>query len=101
MLREPVTREPMPREATNRDATRAPPVPVERQRLETLIEEADAPPLPAFYPRPSFEPAFQIPPVPEPERMPAPRLPQRAAQGEESNLAEMAQQLQAALRRLR
>jgi hypothetical protein len=53
----------MPREATNRDATRAPPVPVERQRLETLIEEADAPPLPAFYPRPSFEPAF-YPPVP-------------------------------------
>jgi flagellar protein FliO/FliZ len=105
MLREPVTREPMPSEATNRDATRAPPVPVERQRLETLIEEAGAPPLPdagpASYPRPSFEPAFQIPPVPEPERMPAPRLPQRAAQGGESNLAEMAQQLQAALRRLR
>ena len=42
-------------------------------------------------------PALQIPPVPEPERMPAPRLLQRAAQGEESNLAEMAQQLQAAL----
>ena len=51
---------------------------------------------PAFYPRP-----LQIPPVPEPERMPAPRLLQRAAQGEESDLAEMAQQLQAALRRLR
>jgi hypothetical protein len=103
MLREPVTREPMPREATNRDATRAPPMPVERQRLETLIEEAGTPPLPdagpAFYPRPSFEPAFQIPPAPK--RMPAAATDAAGGQYEESNLAEMAQQLQAALRRLR
>jgi flagellar protein FliO/FliZ len=113
------------REAMTREAMlRPPPVPVERQRLESLIEDAGAPPLlptpppdagPAFYPlpvRPSFElaahappvpplfePVFQIPPAPEPKRMPAPRLPQRAAQDEESNLAEMAQRLEAALRR--
>jgi hypothetical protein len=48
---------------------------------------------------PLFEPVFQIPPAPEPKRMPAPRLPQRAAQDEESNLTEMAQRLEAALRR--
>jgi hypothetical protein len=113
------------REAMTREAMlRPPPVPVERQRLESLIEDAGAPPRlptpppdagPAFYPlpvRPSFElaahappvpplfePVFQIPPAPEPKRMPAPRLPQRAAQDEESNLTEMAQRLEAALRR--
>jgi flagellar protein FliO/FliZ len=126
---EPVYVEPPPprpvREAMTREAMlRQPPVPVERQRLESLIEDAGAPPLlptpppdagPAFYPLPVlpsfelaahappvpplFEPVFQIPPVPEPKRMPAPRLPQRAAQDEESNLAEMAQRLEAALRR--
>jgi flagellar protein FliO/FliZ len=118
MTREPLTREPMPREAT----VRPPPVPVERQRLESLIEDIGAPPLlptppePAFYPPPvppsfepvahappappPFEPVFQIPPAPEPKRMPAaPPLPPRAAQSEESNLAEMAQRLEAALRR--
>jgi hypothetical protein len=86
----------MPREAMTREAIlRPPPVPVERQRLESLIEDAGAPPLlptpppdpgPAFYPLPvppsfepaahappvppPFEPVFQIPPAPEPKRMP-------------------------------
>jgi hypothetical protein len=121
MAREPwMAREPMPREAM----VRPPPAPVERQRLESLIEDAGAPPLlptppepgPAFYPPPvppsfepvahappvppPFEPVFQIPPAPEPKRMPAaPPLPPRPAQSEESNLAEMAQRLEAALRR--
>jgi flagellar protein FliO/FliZ len=53
---------------------------------------AHAPPLP-----PLFEPVFQLPPAPEPKQMPAPRP--RAAQDQESNLAEMAQRLEAALRR--
>jgi hypothetical protein len=53
-----------------------------------------APPL-----QPLFEPVFQIPPAPEPKRMPAPQPPQRTAQDEESNLAEMAQRLKAALQR--
>jgi flagellar protein FliO/FliZ len=131
MTREPITREtmarePMPREAMTREAmVRPSPVPIERQRLESLIEDAGAPPLlptppepgPAFYPppvppsfepvahqaphaAPPFEPVFQIPPAPEPKRMPAaPALPPRPAQSEESNLAEMAQRLEAALRR--
>jgi flagellar protein FliO/FliZ len=124
MAREPATREPMTREVTREAMLRPPPVPVERQRLEALIEDAGAPPLlptppepgPAFYPPPvppsfepvahappappPFEPVFQIPPAPEPKRMPAaPPLPQRVAQNEESNLAEMAQRLEAALRR--
>jgi flagellar protein FliO/FliZ len=125
MAREPMTREPMTREVMTREAMfPPPPVPVERQRLESLIEDAGAPPLlptppepgPAFYPPPvppsfepvahappappPFEPVFQIPPAPEPKRMPAaPPLPPRAAQNEESNLAEMAQRLEAALRR--
>jgi len=130
MAREPLPREPMPREAMTREPmpreamVRPPPVPVERQRLESLIEDAGAPPLlpnppepgPAFYPPPvppsfepvahapptppPFEPVFQIPPAPEPKRMPAaPPLPPRPAQSEESNLAEMAQRLEAALRR--
>jgi flagellar protein FliO/FliZ len=124
MAREAVTREPMPREAMTREAMlRPPPVPIERPRLESLIEDAGAPPPlptpppdagPAFYPLPvppsfelaphappvppPFEPVFQIPPPPEPKRMPAPPPPQRAAQDEESNLAEMAQRLEAALR---
>ena len=120
MAREPMTREVMTREAM----LRPPPVPAERQRLESLFEDAGAPPLlptppepgPAFYPPPvppsfepvahappappPFEPVFQIPPAPEPKRMPAaPALPPRAPQNEESNLAEMAQRLEAALRR--
>jgi flagellar protein FliO/FliZ len=91
---------------------RPPPAPMERQRLESLIEDAGAPPLtptpppefePAFQPPPApppYEPVFQIPPAPEPKRMPAaPPLPPRPAQSEESNLAEMAQRLEAALRR--
>jgi flagellar protein FliO/FliZ len=122
IIREAMAREPMPREAMTREAmVRPPPVPIERQRLESLIEDAGAPPLlptppepgPAFYPPPvppsfepvahaatPFEPVFQIPPAPEPKRMPAaPPLPPRPAQSEESNLAEMAQRLEAALRR--
>jgi flagellar protein FliO/FliZ len=86
------------------------PAPVARQRLESLVEDAGAPPLlptpppepePAFPPvPPPFEPVFQIPPAPEPRRMPtAPPLPPRPPQSEESNLAEMAQRLEAALRR--
>jgi flagellar protein FliO/FliZ len=79
MAREAVTREPMPREAMTREAMlRPPPVPVERQRLESLIEDAGAPPLlptpppdagPAFYPLPvppSFELAPHAPPGPPP-----------------------------------
>jgi flagellar protein FliO/FliZ len=126
MTRDAMAREPMPREAMTREAmVRPPPMPIERQRLESLIEDAGAPPLlptppepgPAFYPppvppsfepaahpaahaAPPFEPVFQIPPAPEPKRMPAaPPLPPRPAQSEESNLAEMAQRLEAALRR--
>ena len=134
MTREPITREPMTREPMTREAMTWEPIgreamvrppPVERQRLESLIEDAGAPPLlptpppepgPAFYPPPvppsfepaahapptppPFEPVFQFPAAPEPKRMPAaPMLPPRAAQSEESNLAEMAQRLEAALRR--
>jgi flagellar protein FliO/FliZ len=131
ITREAMAREPIPREATTREAmtreamVRPPPAPIERQRLESLIEDAGAPPLlptppepgPAFYPppvppsfepaphpaahaAPPFEPVFHIPPAPEPKRMPAaPPLPPRPAQSEESNLAEMAQRLEAALRR--
>jgi len=123
MAREAVTREPMLRE-DRETLVRPPPVPAERQRLESLIEDAGVPsllptpppdaglalcPLPerpsfelaAHAPPvpPAFEPVFQIPPAPERKRMPAPRLPERAAQDEESNLAEMAQRLKAALRR--
>jgi len=113
MAREAGPREPMPREEMTREAM--PPVPVKRQLVESLIEDAGAPPpLPtpppdAFHPlpvRPSsahapppFEPVFQFSPVPEPKRMPGPRPPQRAVQDEKSNLAEMAERLQAALRR--
>ena len=118
---EPVYVEPPPPRPVREAAMlRPPPMPIERQRLETLSEEVGAPPLPtplpdarpAFYPQPSFElpshaapvppsfePVFQIPPAPEPNRMPAPRLLQRAAQNEESNLSEMALRLQTALRR--
>jgi len=90
MAREPVPREPMPREAMTRDAMLRPP-PVER---------AGAPHLPDAGPalRPSFELAARVPPAPEPKRTPAPRLPQRAAQDDESILAEMALRLQTALR---
>jgi len=89
MAREPVPREPMPREAMTRDAMLRPP-PVERQRRETVTEEAGAPHLPDPGPalQPSFELATRAPP--EPKRAPAPRLPQRAAQDDESILAEMA-----------
>jgi flagellar protein FliO/FliZ len=86
--------------------------PMERQRLEGLIEDTGAPPLtptpppesePGFQSPPApppYEPVFQIPPPPELKRMPAaPPLPPRPAQSEESNLAEMAQRLEAALRR--
>jgi hypothetical protein len=91
-------------------------MPPEHQRLESLIEDAGAPPLlptppdpdPAFNPPPvppSFEPVFQIPPAPEPKRMPAaPPLPSRAAQSEESgpDLANLAQRPPAeSLQRLR
>src|SRR6516165_6147528 len=46
MPREVMTREPMPREPMPREAMVRPPrAPVERQRLESLIEDAGAPPL--------------------------------------------------------
>jgi flagellar protein FliO/FliZ len=119
---EPVHVEPTPvREALPREAmVRPPPAPVERQRLESLATDAGAPPPPpgagpAFRPLPVrasselaahspplpplFEPVFQIPPAPEPKPMPAPPLPQRAAKDEESNLADLAQRLEVALRR--
>ena len=75
-----------------------PPPPVERQRRETVTEEAGAPHLPEAGPalRPSFELAARAPPAPEPKRTPAPQLPQRAAQDDESILAEMALRLQTA-----
>jgi hypothetical protein len=81
-----------------RDATLRPP-PLERERLETLIEEAGAPPLPDAGPalRPSFELAARAPLAPEPKRVPPQRLQQRAAQDDESILAEMALRLQTAL----
>jgi hypothetical protein len=98
MAREAVTREPMLRE--DREAlVRPPPVPAERPRLESLIEDVGVPPplpappsdaglafcplpvrpsfelaAPALPVPPAFEPVFQIPPAPEPKRMPAPRL---------------------------
>jgi len=89
----------MPREAMTRDAMLRPPPRVERQRRETVTEEAGAPHLPDAGPalRPSFELAARVPPAPEPKRTPAPRLPQRAAQDDESILAEMALRLQTAL----
>jgi len=89
MVREAAPREPT-REAMTRDAMLRPP-PVER---------AGAPHLPDAGPalRPSFELAARVPPAPEPKRTPAPRLPQRAAQDDESILAEMALRLQTALR---
>ena len=98
MVREAVPREPT-REAMTRDAMRSP-QPVERQRRETVTEEAGAPHLPDAGPalRPSFELAARAPPAPEPKRTPAPRLPQRAAQDDESILAEMALRLQTELR---
>jgi flagellar protein FliO/FliZ len=115
-LREAQARDAQVRDAHVRGAqvreafVRPAPAPVARQRLESLVEDAGAPPLlptpppepePAFPPvPPPFEPVFQIPPTPEPRRMPtAPPLPPRAPQSEESNLAEMAQRLEAALRR--
>ena len=75
MVREAAPREPT-REAMTRDAMLRPP-PVER---------AGAPHLPDAGPalRPSFELAARVPPAPEPKRTPAPRLPQRAAQDDES-----------------
>jgi hypothetical protein len=112
-IREAQVREAQVREAPVREAFVRPapaPAPVARQRLESLVEDAGAPPLlptpppepePTFPPvPPPFEPVFQIPPAPEPRRMPtAPPLPPRPPQSEESNLAEMAQRLEAALRR--
>jgi flagellar protein FliO/FliZ len=110
-VREFPVREAQVREAQVREAfVRPAPAPAARQRLESLVEDAGAPPLlpipppetePAFAPvPPPFEPVFQIPPAPEPRRMPtAPPLPPRPPQSEESNLAEMAQRLEAALRR--
>ena len=118
MVREAVTREPIPREAMIREAMlRPPPMPIDPQRLETLIEDAGAPPIPTPLPdagpamRPSFEltphapavpphfePVFQIPSEPEPKHIPAPLL-QRAAQDKDFNLVEMALRLEAALRR--
>jgi flagellar protein FliO/FliZ len=128
---EAIPREPMPREPASREAMtgeamlRPPPVPVERQGLESLIEDAGAtrllptpppepgpsfyqPPVPpSFEPvahappaPPPFAPVFQIPPAREPKRMPAePPLRPRAPQNEESSLAEIEQWLEAALRR--
>jgi hypothetical protein len=56
--RDPMTREPMPREAM----VCPPPTPLESQRLESLIEDAGAPPLLPTPPEPG--PAFYPPPVP-------------------------------------
>jgi hypothetical protein len=103
---EPIEPLPPPRPAREAFAR----APVERQRLEALVEDVGAPPLmptpprepdPVFEPPPippSFEPVFQVPPAPEPKRMSSPP-PSRPAQSEESNLAEMAHRLESALRR--
>jgi flagellar protein FliO/FliZ len=90
------------------------PAPVEppRSLREAAVwpfdEDAVAPPLmptpvepepviPPPPPQPAFEPVFS---VPETRRMPAaPPLPPRGAQNDASNLTEMAQRLEAALRR--
>jgi flagellar protein FliO/FliZ len=73
---EPTYSEPLPPRPV-RESVRPPPVPI-----------LHSPPSP-----PPYEPVFQIPPPPEPKRLPgAPPPP-------ESNLAEMAKRLQAALRR--
>ncbi len=108
---EPAYVEPLPPPSLREPNLRPPPVPIERQRLGSYVEDAGAPPLlptppdpePVLTPPPvppAFEPVFHIPPAPEPRRMPsAPPLPPRTAQSEESNLAEMAQRLEAALRR--
>ena len=76
-----MTREPMPREAMTRDAMLRPPPRVERQRRETVTEEAGAPHLPDPGPalQPSFELATRAPP--EPKRAPAPRLPSASGPG--------------------
>jgi flagellar protein FliO/FliZ len=75
-LAEPTYSEPSPPRPV-RESVRPPPVPI-----------LHSPPSP-----PPYEPVFQIPPPPEPKRLPgAPPPP-------ESNLAEMAKRLQAALRR--
>jgi flagellar protein FliO/FliZ len=79
-------RGPMPLEPTVR------PSPVMPPSFEPMAHSPPGSPL--------FEPVFQIPPAPEPKRMlGAPPLPSRPAQSEESNLSEMAQRLEAALRR--
>ena len=79
MVREAAPREPT-REAMTRDAMRSP-QPVERQRRETVTEEAGAPHLPDPGPalQPSFELATRAPP--EPKRAPAPRLPSASGPG--------------------
>jgi flagellar protein FliO/FliZ len=62
-------------------------------------ESVRPPPVPILHSPPSpppYEPVFEIPPPPEPKRMPAAPLPRQSA---ESNLAEMAKRLEAALRR--
>jgi flagellar protein FliO/FliZ len=79
-------RGPMPLEATVR------PSPVMPPSFEPMAHTPPGSPL--------FEPVFQIAPAPEPKRtLGAPPLPSRPAQSEESNLSEMAQRLEAALRR--
>jgi flagellar protein FliO/FliZ len=91
MVREALTREPMLREArTGESMLRPPPMP---NPLPAFELTAHASPVP-----PPFEPVFQIPPAPEPKRVP-PSLLQRAVQDKDSNLAEMALRLEAALRR--
>jgi flagellar protein FliO/FliZ len=105
---DPIEPQPPPRPAREAFAR----APVERQRLEALVEDVGAPPLmptpprepdPVFEPPPippSFEPVFQVPPAPEPKRMSmSTPPPSRPAQSEESNLAEMAHRLESALRR--
>jgi flagellar protein FliO/FliZ len=96
------TLEPVPRPTPSLEGTGWPPAeptysepPPPRPVRESVRPPSEpvlhSPPSP-----PPYEPVFQIPPPPEPKRMLAAPLPPQSA---ESNLAEMAQRLEAALRR--
>jgi flagellar protein FliO/FliZ len=77
----------------------APPWPFDQDAVApSLMPPVDPEPVaPPPPPSPAFEPVFQIP---EARRMPtAPPLPSRNGQNDASNLSEMAQRLEAALRR--
>jgi hypothetical protein len=79
---ERMLRGPMPLDATVRPSPMMPP------SFEPMAHSAPGSPL--------FEPVFQIPAAPEPK---APPLPSPPAPTQDSNLSEMAQRLEAALRR--